>query len=482
MSLDPNKLKDFVKAHFDQKVLPSLKGFVEIPNISHLFDPDWKNNKFLINAAKHIHNYAENLLLDDFISNIYEDDEEDITPIILMAAQPFKQEELKKEKTILIYGHFDKQPPSKGWTKGDNYKPYVDEDKQILYGRGGNDDGYSFYAALTALSALQYFKIPYHKIIIYADGCEESGSPHLSHWLTNEVIKSKIGTPDLIICLDSGAADFKSLWSTNSLRGVVAFDMTVKTLNKGIDSGKFSGIVPDSFMIARKIISNFEKYKPESNSLSLKDFETEIPKDYEISNENTCKQLGDDYYPNKVPGLNGIQLLGNSTKELFLNGNWKPSLTVTGISGLPQISSAGSILRPSTTVRVSIRTPPNFDVKKGQEIVKKFKENPPFNSSVTIEERQYVSGWHKQPGDAFKKILSNVSTKYFEKDWNQWGVGGSIPFVQTLTQMFPNAEILVTGAGSVDSNCHAPDENLNLEYCKQVICALTDILAQVDNL
>ena len=72
-------------------------------------------------------------------------------------------------------------------------------------------------------------------------------------------------------------------------------------------------------------------------------------------------------------------------KEMYLNFTWRPHLAITGASGLPPVSKAGNVLRSSTTLRLSLRIPPNGDPKKSLELLKKkLTENVPYNCKVTI--------------------------------------------------------------------------------------------------
>jgi len=81
--------------------------------------------------------------------------------------------------TVLMYGHLDKQPPMwPGWNEGlGPYTPVVRSDK--LYGRGGADDGYAVFAAITALGAVRAQGLAHARAVIVIEACEESGLPDL---------------------------------------------------------------------------------------------------------------------------------------------------------------------------------------------------------------------------------------------------------------------------------------------------------------
>ncbi len=150
--------------------------------------------------------------------------------------------------TVLMYGHLDKQPEMLGWEDGTGpWQPVLKDGK--LYGRGGADDGYALFAGLGALLALKEQGAPHARTVILIEACEESGSPDLPFYIDH--LDARIGTPDLVVCLDSGCGNYEQLWLTTSLRGMVIGNLTVRVLTEGVHSGAAGGIVPSSFRILR---------------------------------------------------------------------------------------------------------------------------------------------------------------------------------------------------------------------------------------
>src|SRR5205814_1384445 len=157
--------------------------------------------------------------------------------------------------TVLLYGHLDKQPEMVGWAEG--YGPWIPRlEGDKLYGRGGADDGYAMFAALTALGALREQGMPHARCVILIEACEESGSYDLPPYV--EHLSARIGDPSLVVCLDSGCGNYDQLWLTTSLRGMAAGALTVEVLEEGVHSGDASGVVPSSFRILRQLLSRLE--------------------------------------------------------------------------------------------------------------------------------------------------------------------------------------------------------------------------------
>src|SRR5690606_2608918 len=147
------------------------------------------------------------------------------------------------------------QPEMSGWDAGKGpWEPVFEGDR--LYGRGGADDGYAVYGSLTALRVLQQQGLPHARCVILIETCEESGSYDLPHYI--DTLRERIGTPSLVVCLDSGAGNYEQLWVTTSLRGMAAGNLRIDILREGVHSGYASGIVPSSFRILRRLLDRLE--------------------------------------------------------------------------------------------------------------------------------------------------------------------------------------------------------------------------------
>jgi acetylornithine deacetylase/succinyl-diaminopimelate desuccinylase-like protein len=147
------------------------------------------------------------------------------TPVILIEVPG------EGEDTVLLYGHLDKQPEMVGWTEGYGpWNPRLEGDK--LYGRGGADDGYAMFGALSALMALTEQRVPHARSVILIEACEESGSYDLPYYVDH--LAPRIGRPSLVVCLDSGCGNYDQLWLTTSLRGMASGTLSVEVLDEGV--------------------------------------------------------------------------------------------------------------------------------------------------------------------------------------------------------------------------------------------------------
>jgi len=240
--MDAKALTPFVAELWDREITPALVDYIRIPAKSPAFDADWAKNGFIDQAVEHMAGWAREKIKALPGSTLEVVRLEGRTPVILIEAPG------EVDDTVLLYGHLDKQPEMVGWSQGlGPWEPVIKDDK--LYGRGGADDGYAIYASVTALLALQNQSVKRARCVVLIEACEESGSYDLPHYVDH--LADQIGAPSLVICLDSGCGNYDQMWLTTSLRGMTAGRLKVQVLEEGVHSGDASGVVPDSFRIAR---------------------------------------------------------------------------------------------------------------------------------------------------------------------------------------------------------------------------------------
>eukprot|EP01095_Lingulamoeba_sp_RSL-Kostka_P002784 TRINITY_DN136_c0_g1_i1.p1 TRINITY_DN136_c0_g1~~TRINITY_DN136_c0_g1_i1.p1 ORF type:complete len:479 (+),score=211.49 TRINITY_DN136_c0_g1_i1:56-1492(+) len=452
----------------------TLSEYISVPNVSPIFDPEWNSNGFQEQAVELLVNWVKNQDIKNYSIEVVKDD--DKTPLIFIEVDSSLKGETKEESienTCLLYGHFDKQPPLfNDWDEDLHpYKPVWKGKK--LYGRGGADDGYSIFAAISALIAIQNQGLEHPRCVIVIEGCEESGSVHLIPYINK--LSDRIGTPKLIVCLDSGAGNYEQMWVTSSLRGILVGDLIVKILNEGSHSGKASGIVPDSFRIIRKLLDRIEDQ--DTGEILVPELKAEISEEIRQNSKNTAEVLGDEI-------KDEFAWVGEATRndvpldELLLNKTYRAAVSYTGIEGLPNLTQAGNVLRPYTALKLSMRVPPNVDAKAAAAGLKQALENdPPYNASVEFDINKCANGWEAPLlCDKLKTAVQESSQSVFGKDFLFIGEGGSIPFMGLLQQKFPEAQFTVTGLLGPKSNAHAGNEFIDMDYARKLTTCIANIV------
>ncbi|MBU3916308.1 M20/M25/M40 family metallo-hydrolase, partial [bacterium] len=341
---DRKSLESFIAQKWNDSIIPELCEFIQIPNLSPVFDREWKKNGYMDQAVKLVADWCQNQKIKGLSLKIEE--LEGRTPLLFIEVAGSGK---CSEETILFYGHLDKQPEMEGWDhdKGP-WKPVLRADK--LYGRGGGDDGYAVYTAVTVIKALQEQGIPHARCVIIIESCEESGSFDLPFYIDS--LRNRIGIPDLVVCLDSGCGNYDQLWLTTSLRGIAMGEIRVDLLKEGIHSGNGSGVIASSFRVLRKLLNRIEDV--DTGEIKVKDLYAEIPPIRLEQAEKVADVIGSDF-ANSFPLLDGVETVSSDPIDLILNRTWRPSLSVIAADGLPKPGKAGNVLRPMTSMVISIR-------------------------------------------------------------------------------------------------------------------------------
>lgn len=289
------------------------------------------------------------------------------------------------------------------------------------------------------------------------------------------LLKDKIGTPDVVICLDSGCGNYEQLWITTSLRGVIAGDLRVKVLNGGVHSGHASGIVPSSFRILRILLDRLEDSK--TGKIIPKELYVDIPESRLKQAEECGIAMGTSIY-DEFPFYGSTEPMTKDLTQALLNRTWYPTLSITGADGLPKLEESGNVLRTSTALKLSIRTPPSLDAQKAAEFLKElFEKDVPYNSHVTFEYDKAGSGWVAPDlADWLEESAKKASLSFYGKPLNYLAEGVSIPFMGMLGKMFPNAQFFVVGVLGPASNAHGPDEMLHLDFAMKLTCCVSQVI------
>ena len=417
-------------------------------------------------AAAHVKAWVEGVGIKGLKTEIIK--EKGLSPII------FTEIEGDLPVTIFYYGHYDKQPPFEGWREGlGPYTPVIVDGK--LYGRGGADDGYSTYSTMISIKACQEQGIKLPRCVMITEGDEESGSAHMFEYM--KLLKERIGNPTMLFCLDSGTLDYEGFWLTNALRGLVVATYTVEILNEGVHSGVASGIVPSSFRIIREMLERIENVK---TGEIIPELQVDIPPLRYEEVYNTVQALGKDALP-FFPFVTGASSITSNPLTALINRGWKAQLAVVGAADLPDAKTAGSVLRPRTTLKLSFRLPPTKPVEEAKKIIEKvLTTNVPYGATAKIDFPAAAKGWSAPVYSTFlRDIIDSSVDAVFKKPKLAIAEGGSIPLMGLFSEMFPEAQFVVTGVLGPESNAHGPNEFLHIPYVKKLTTCMALILAKL---
>ena len=455
----------FIDDAWTTRIVPALQEYIRIPNLSPAFDHDWRAHGHMQRALTLVSDWVRAQAVPGLQLDVIE----------LPGRTPLLWMELpgNSNDTVLLYGHLDKQPPMHGWSEGlGPFSPVLRDGK--LYGRGGADDGYAAFASVVAMQALVRGGQPHGRCVVLIEASEESGSPDLPAYV--EALAPRLGTPSLVVCLDSGCGNYDQLWVTTSLRGLVGGTLSVSVLDEGVHSGGASGIVPSSFRIARALLGRLEDAA--SGAILPPALHVDIPAE-RLEQARAAAGVLRGEIAGSFPFAGGTRPVSDDPLEQLLNRTWRPQLAVVGAAGLPALDSAGNVLRPHTSLKLSLRLPPTLDAGVASRVLHDtLTADPPYGARVDFAADQGTTGWHAPPlAPWLAESVERASRAAFGRAACFQGEGGTIPFMAMLGERFPRAQFIITGVLGPRSNAHGPNEFLHLATGARLTACVADVLA-----
>ena len=197
-----------------------------------------------------------------------------------------------------------------------------------------------------------------------------------------------------------------------------------------------SGIVPSSFRILRQLLARVED--ADSGRILVDELHAPIPADRLQQARATAGTLGATVH-GKLPLLDGMSPMSRTTAELLLNSTWRPTLSVTGVDGIPPLPSAGNVLRPIRAFVLSFRLPPGVDPERAALAIKQALEHdPPYGARVSsMSNRAWAAGTRRRHAPWLRTAIQDASREFFGADAMYMGTGGSIPFMADAEREIP---------------------------------------------
>ncbi len=466
-----------IRSVWNEHTLDALKVFVSKKSLSPGFDPEWEKNGVLKEVCEDAAAFGRSLLPSGDFEVLSEPGRSSCLFFSVPATGRYRN---TPDRTVFFYGHLDKQPPADGWSEGlGPWSPVVRNGS--LYGRGCSDDGYSVYAAVTMIRALENAGIDHPGCTGLIETREETGSDDLEYFLKK--VRPKFGDPRLICVLDSGAGNYRQLWLTNSLRGASAFSVRVKVLDSAMHSGTASGVVPSSFDVMRILLDRLQN--PLTGEVKGEEFNVEIPQNRREDIHATAGVIGEEFLSHfhwaKKPDGSTMQPRPKTAEEAIAAQSWIPTLSLIGADGIPACADAGNALRRETVFRFSLRLPPTADASKVLPALRRILlTDPPFNADVSLENAFAIPGWNAPAESSwFRSACDDASRAMWGEPAMRIGEGGSIPILGIFAEHFPHGQFAVTGVLGPGANAHGADENLNLAYTEKFMTCIAHLMASV---
>jgi acetylornithine deacetylase/succinyl-diaminopimelate desuccinylase-like protein len=361
--------------------------------------------------------------------------------------------------TVLLYAHHDVQPEGdRSQWKSLPFEPTERDGR--LYGRGSADDKAGIATHLAAFRA--HGGQPPVGVTVFVEGEEESGSPSLGRLLAAH--RDALAA-DVIVIADSDNWSTEVPALTVSLRGMVDCVVEVATLDHGLHSGIWGGVVPDALSVLVRLLASLHDDDGNVAVLGL--------------HESTAATV--DYPPERVRAdsglLDGVSEIGSGSAPQRL---WaKPAITVIGIDTTP-IDKASNTLIPRARAKISMRVAPGGDAAAHLDaLTAHLQQHTPWGARVTVIRGDIGEPYAIDANGAVYDAARSAFRQAWGVDAIDMGMGGSIPFIAEFAAAFPQAKILVTGVEDPATQAHSINESLHLGVLERAAIAEALLLANL---
>jgi cysteinylglycine-S-conjugate dipeptidase len=344
--------------------------------------------------------------------------------------------------TVCLYAHHDVQP--EGDPAAWRTPPFVATELEgRLYGRGATDDKAGFAVHLAALRAFD--GKPPVGVTVFVEGEEEIGSPTLTVLL--EEHRADLAA-DVFVIADSDNWSVGHPAFTTSLRGIAECIVEVRTLDHGLHSGVYGGVVPDALTALCRLLATLHD---DQGNVAVAGLATAPAPELEYPLERLREESGI---------LDGVEWIGSGS---IVERMWcKPAISVIALDA-PTVAHASNTLIPAARAKISTRVAPGDDASQAlAALIKHLEDHVPWGAQLTV-----TGGETGEPSMVdFAGPYAEAARAAFSQAWDVApvfiGQGGTIPMVADFGKAFPEATILVTAVGDPDSRAHGANESLHL--------------------
>ncbi|MGF9647204.1 dipeptidase [Pseudarthrobacter oxydans] len=366
--------------------------------------------------------------------------------------------------TILLYAHHDVQPA--GDEELWDTEPFTAVEKDgRLYGRGAADDKAGIMAHIAAFTAVAEVLGDGLGlgVTFFFEGEEEAGSPTFRPFLEahRELLRA-----DVIVVADSSNWKVGVPALTTSLRGLVDGTIEVQVLEHAVHSGMFGGPVLDAPTLLSRLIA------------TLHDDDGNVAIQGLVAFDNATVEFPEADYRSDASVLDGVRLAGSGSIASRL---WtKPALSIIGFDA-PAVDVASNTLLPRARAKFSLRLAPGQVPEEAMEAVRKHVEaHAPFGAKVTFTPGESGNPFKTDTSSAAAGLMMWALGEAWGVQAVETGIGGSIPFIADLTELYPDVQILVTGVEDPDSRAHSANESLHLGDFRKAILAEALLLSRLN--
>ena len=359
----------------------------------------------------------------------------------------------KNKPTVLVYGHYDVQPPEplELW-HSKPFEPVIRDGK--VFARGSADDKGQFFMHLKALEMMVKTNTMFTNIKFIIEGEEEIGSPNLGKFVeqNKELLKA-----DVILISDSSMLSLDTPSLDVGVRGLSYIEVEITSAERDLHSGTYGGAVANPIIVLAEMIASCHD---ENNHITIPGFYDEV---VEVSAKERAMLAEAPFDENEYKNEIGIKELwgekGYTTNE---RTGIRPTLEVNGIWGGYLSEGAKTVLPSKATAKISARlVPDQTSEKMTKRLIDYFTSIAP--SSVTVKAFEHHGGEpYLTPIDSkgYKAATKAIETTFGKTPVPLRG-GGSIP-ISTILEKELGVKIIFMGFGLDSDNLHSPNEKYGI--------------------
>jgi len=465
--MDPATVRSRVDEVWEHEIVPTLVDYIRIPNVSPAYDAGWASAGHMDDAVELARVWCAARPIEGLTVEVVT--LAGRTPVLLCEVPATG--DIDRDDTVVLYGHLDKQPPMHGWREGFGpWEPVIDDGR--LYGRGGADDGYACFAALTAIEALRRAGGSHARCVLLVECSEESGSPDLPAHL--EQLGDRLGTPSLVVCLDSGCADYERPLDHHLPAGQRHRHAAGRRADRGraLGDGRRRG----ALVVPRAAPPPRSRRGPPTRAGCCCLSSTSRSPTSDGGASRPRRPSWRRSWCSRTPGPPGRRSTTRSRCCWPRPGS--PRCRSRAWTGCPRPRRPATCSSRSRPRRSRCDLPPGVDPDAaGRALTDALEADPPHGASVRFEVHDAAAGWDAPPTAPWlADALETASRAEFGKAAGTMGEGGTIPFMEMLGRRFPAAQFMITGVLGPGNNAHGPNEALHLQTGRRVTAAVAHVL------
>jgi acetylornithine deacetylase/succinyl-diaminopimelate desuccinylase-like protein len=361
--------------------------------------------------------------------------------------------------TILIYGHYDVQPPEpfELW-RTPPFEPFVRGGK--LFGRGASDNKGQFFAHVKAVECYLKTNRPLPANVVFLiEGEEEVGSQALSDFVRKHAKQLRA---DFVVVSDSGMLAKGVPTITYGTRGIAALELRVDGPSRDLHSGVFGGSVANPAVVLAKLLA---ACVDDDGRIAVRGFYDDVQP---LTRWERREFAGLKFDERTYARFLGVPALSGEKGYTTLERRWaRPTFEINGIFGGYQGAGGKTIVPAWAGAKITCRLVPNQEPEKiARLVVRHFRKLCPKSVHLTIIEQHHSPTFLASPQGRGAKAAARALEKAFGRKTVFAREGGSLPILNDFKRHL-RGEIILVGLGLPDDNWHSPNEKMDLSnfYC-----------------